>query len=91
METTNQQTLNAESSALQTHLRMMQDVITRMASNSASCKTWCVTLVTAVLVLIVRLEESVNPEYALIALVPTIAFLLIMDLCTTTAMKLQVT
>lgn len=74
---TKQQPLNAESSAVQTHLRMMQDVIARMASNSASCKTWCVTLVAAVLVLVARLGESVKPEYALIALVPTIAFLVL--------------
>lgn len=74
---TNKQSLNAESSAVQTHLRMMQDVIARMASNSASCKTWCVTLVAAVLVLVARLGESVQPDYALIALVPTIAFLIL--------------
>lgn len=77
METTSQHSFNAESSAVQTHLRMMQDVIARMASNSASCKTWCVTLVAAVLVLVARFGESVEPNYALIALAPTIAFLVL--------------
>lgn len=40
------------SSAVQTHLQMYQAVIARMASNSSSVKTWCVTLVAALLVLI---------------------------------------
>lgn len=31
------------------HLKMLQTVITRMASNSFSVKTWCVTLVSALL------------------------------------------
>ena len=77
METTSQHSFDAESSAVQTHLRMMQDVIARMASNSASCKTWCVTLVAAVLVLVARFGDSLESNYALIALVPTIAFLVL--------------
>ena len=53
----------------------MQGVITRMAENSRSCKLWCVTLVSAVLVLVARTE---NPEYALIALIPAV-LLLVLD------------
>ena len=64
--------LNAESAAIQTHLIMMQGVINRMAENSRSCKVWCVTLVAAVLVLVARTGE---PQYVLIALVPTLLFL----------------
>ena len=52
----------------------MQGVITRMAENSRACKVWCVTLVSAVLVLVARTER---PEYALIALVPTLPFLIL--------------
>ena len=63
--------LTAESSAVQAHLAMMQDVITRMADNSRSCKLWCVTLVSAMLVLMGRSDES---WYALVALVPTVFF-----------------
>lgn len=65
-------TLNAESSAVRTHIEMMQGVITRMAENSRSCKLWCVTLVAAVLVLVARTGE---PRHALIALIPTLLFL----------------
>ena len=63
---------NAESSAVQSHLTIMQGVIQRMAENSRSCKVWCVTLVAAILVLTARTEQ---PQHALIALVPTLLFL----------------
>ena len=69
------QSLGAESSAVQAHLSIMQGVITRMAENSRSCKLWCITLVSAVLVLVARTEK---PEYVLITLVPA-ALLLILD------------
>ncbi len=52
----------------------MQSVITRMAENSRSCKLWCVTLVSAVLVLVARTEK---PEYALITLIPASLFLIL--------------
>ena len=42
-----QQQLGADSSAIQTHLNIMQVVLRRMAENSRSCKVWCVTLVSA--------------------------------------------
>ena len=61
--------LTAESSAVRAHLAMMQDVIRRMADNSRSCKLWCVTLVSAMLVLMSRSDEW---WYALVALVPTV-------------------
>ena len=69
-----QSDLGPESSAVQKHLEITQGVITRMAENSRSCKLWCVTLVSAVLVLVARTE---NPEYALIALIPAILFLIL--------------
>ncbi len=34
-----------DSPAVQTHLSLIQAVIARMAGNSRSCKTWCITLV----------------------------------------------
>lgn len=40
------------SQAIQTHLEITQSVIQRMAVNSASCKTWCITLVSAILVIV---------------------------------------
>ena len=66
--------LNEESSAVRAHLNIMQGVINRMAENSRSCKVWCVTLVAATLVLVARTGE---PQHALIALVPTLLFLVL--------------
>lgn len=64
------------------HLSMMQSVITRMAENSRACKTWAVTLVAAILVVVARFggssgDSAFEPETALIALVPTILFWLL--------------
>ena len=63
--------ISAESLAIQTHLGILQNVIQRMASNSSSCKAWCVTLVSAVLVMV---ADKSNSNYAWIALLPTIVF-----------------
>ena len=71
---TEQQPLNAESSAVQAHLTIMQDVIQRMAENSRSCKVWCITLISAVLVLVARTEK---PDHVLIALAPAVLFLVL--------------
>ena len=68
---TEQPHLDHESLAVQKHLEIMQGVITRMAENSRSCKVWCVTLVSAVLVLVARTGE---PRHALIALAPAALF-----------------
>ena len=68
------QPLNENSPAVRTHLNIMQGVIQRMAENSRSCKVWCVTLVAATLVLVARTGE---PQHALIALVPTLLFLVL--------------
>ena len=62
----------AESDAVRTHLSILQAVIQRMAGNSASCKTWCITLVAAVLVLMTR-TETVN--YMPLAFIPAVLFL----------------
>lgn len=40
-----------ESPAIQAHINMLQGVINRMASNSANCKTWAITIISAILVL----------------------------------------
>ena len=64
--------MNEDTSSVQAHLTIMQGVIQRMAENSRSCKVWCVTLVSATLVLVARTGE---PQHALIALAPTLLFL----------------
>ena len=63
-----------ESQAVQAHLGIMQTVIQRMASNSSSCKAWCITLVSAILVIV---ADKGNPEYALIAIIPAVLFLVL--------------
>ena len=49
--------LKVENADVQTHVRILQDIIKRMASNSASCKTWCVTIIAAILVLAIDKEK----------------------------------
>lgn len=71
---TQEPALNPESSAVHTHLNIMQGVIQRMAENSRVCKFWCVTIVSATLVLVAPTE---NPEYVLIAIIPAALFLIL--------------
>lgn len=62
------------SPAVQAHLTITQSIIQRMASNSTSCKAWCITLVSAILVVVASKD---NPGYALIALIPAVLFLVL--------------
>ena len=64
--------LSEESVSVQSHLQIMQNVIQRMASNSTSCKAWCITIVSAILVLI---ADKGKPELAWLSLLPSILFL----------------
>jgi len=63
-----------ESAAVQAHLSITQSVIQRMAANSGSCKAWCITLVSAILVIV---ADKGKPNHALIAGIPTILFLVL--------------
>jgi hypothetical protein len=63
-----------DSAAVQAHLSIAQSVIQRMATNSSSCKAWCITLVSAILVIV---ADKGKPDYALIAVVPTFLFLVL--------------
>lgn len=60
-----------ESGAVQSYLGILQSVINRMASNSAGCKTWCITLVSAITVVI---ANKSNSSYVWVALVPISLF-----------------
>ncbi len=62
------------SQAVQSHLTIYQNVIQRMATNSASSKAWCITLVSAILVIVANKEK---PQYAMIAYIPTFLFLVL--------------
>ena len=68
------QTLNENSPAVQTHLEIMQGVIQGIGKNSRACKVWSITLVSAILVLVAR---TGNAEHATIALAPTVLFLVL--------------
>lgn len=63
-----------DSPAVQSYLPILQGVITRMASNSANCKAWCVALVSAILVVV---ADTLSPRYVWIAGVPTALFCLL--------------
>ena len=69
-----QQPLNTESPAVRAHLTILQGIIQRMADNSRACKTWCITLVSAVLILVARQGAS---DLLLLAGVPLLLFLLL--------------
>ena len=68
------QPITHESNSVRTHLEIVQGIIQRMAENSRSCKVWCVTLVSAILVLVARTGKA---EHAMIALAPTVLFLVL--------------
>lgn len=64
-----------ESSAVQAHVSMLQGIINRMANNSANCKTWTITIVAAMLVLLV--DKNYNMPNAWICFIPISLFYLI--------------
>lgn len=66
--------LTVESTSVQSYLNILQGIISRMATNSSNCKTWCITLVSAILVVI---ADKNKPDYAWIALIPIILFFLL--------------
>jgi hypothetical protein len=66
--------IDETSPTVQTHLGILQGVIDRMATNSASCKAWCIAAVSAILVVV---ADKNKPNYALLSLVPTFLFLVL--------------
>ncbi|MBN4061223.1 hypothetical protein JYU15_02175 [bacterium AH-315-I18] len=63
--------INHDSPSVLSYLVTLQGVISRMSANSASCKTWCITLVSAILVAV---ADKKLPDYVWIALIPTLLF-----------------
>jgi hypothetical protein len=59
------------STAVQVHLQIYQAIIARMANNSSAVKTWCVTVVSAMLVLLL---ERGKQDVLLVSTVPVILF-----------------
>jgi hypothetical protein len=61
----------ADSPAVMAHITLLQGIINRLAVNSASCKTWCATLVAA----LVSLAGATHvPQIVTVALVPVAIF-----------------
>jgi len=61
----------AESMAVTAHLSMLQAIITRLAGNSAQCKTWCVTIVSALFGLAGATKSG---RIAVAAIIPILVF-----------------
>lgn len=57
------------------YLNILQGVINRLAGNSAGCKTWCITIVSAILVLAIN---KARPEAMLVGFLPVL-FLCLLD------------
>lgn len=70
-ETTGAVLLSEASPSVQVHLGILQGVIERMAANSSSAKAWCIAIVSAILVVV---ADKPQPDYALLALIPTFLF-----------------
>jgi hypothetical protein len=63
--------LDTNSAAVQSHLSMLQGIVNRLAANSASCKTWCITITSA---LAVVTAESGKVEILGVASLPILLF-----------------
>ena len=63
--------ITENSPSVQSHLQIIQGVINRMASNSAASKAWCITVVSAILVLV---ADKGKPEFAYLAFIPLLLF-----------------
>ena len=59
--------------AVKAHIDMLQSIISRMAKNSTSCKSWAIPLVTAIMML--SLEKGIMPTK--VAYIPLILFYLL--------------
>jgi hypothetical protein len=61
----------ADSPAVTAHITLLQGIINRLANNSSSCKTWCLTLTAAFLSLAGATHQ---PRIVTFALVPVVVF-----------------
>ena len=59
----------ADNAAVTAHIGLLQDIISRMANNSASCKTWCLALVGALLGLAGAVHSPAVVAFAVVAVV----------------------
>jgi len=71
MTASSPQPITIESSAGHKYIDILQDVIKRMAGNSANCKSLCITLVSAIAVVVTNKQRS---SYVWITLIPVVLF-----------------
>ena len=63
-----------ESAIVQTHIATLQGIISRMANYSVNIKTWCITLLTGVIVVLIEKQSS---NYSWIGCIPITLFYLL--------------
>ncbi|MBY7649739.1 MAG: hypothetical protein C4617_04530 [Candidatus Liberibacter europaeus] len=68
---TNKSSIDVNSQSVQLHLTFLQNVISRMASNSSSMKTWCISILSAILIFAAKAKI---PHMYLVALINIGAF-----------------
>ena len=66
---------NKDCPAVQAHISMLQGIISRMANNSANCKTCVITIIAAMLVLLV--DKNLGFINAWICYIPIILFFIL--------------
>ena len=66
--------ISYESPSVHSYLQILQSAISRMASNSISCKTWCIALVSAILISVPHEDLTSNDNRILIAAIPIVLF-----------------
>ena len=64
-----------EKESVRHYISLLQENIARMASNCTSCKTWLITIVSALCAL--QLANEAIKGYLWIALIPTVLFLVL--------------
>jgi len=65
---------NHNDPCLHKHIDLLQAAINRMATNSSSCKTWCVTIISGIVIVSIDKEQ---PLAVIVSILPIIAFLLL--------------
>ncbi|WP_050798441.1 hypothetical protein [Commensalibacter intestini] len=56
--------LNHDSSAVQQHINILQNIITRLANNSMNCKQWCLAITAAVFTILTINKQTTYCYYA---------------------------
>ena len=65
----------ADNAAVVAHIALLQGIINRLAGNSAACKTWCITLVGALL----ALYGTLHGRRVLVAAVVPVTIFAVLD------------